>query len=190
MVLVLLHSSTHVCHVCISWRQLLWHNVSYCQNWFAFYERSRHTDMSFFFFKCRHTDILTQCVTELWIFQCVLLSWWIAHGNILNLCLYWNVNLFQAAQLQFRGQKIWEAAMEELLSKGMKKANQVYHVPFVAIINLQNPWMLINSFYQALLSGCSAGGLASIIHCDEFRTLFPTSTNVKCLSDAGFFLDA
>jgi len=50
--------------------------------------------------------------------------------------------------------------------------------------------MLINSFYQALLSGCSAGGLASILHCDEFRTLFPTSTKVKCLSDAGLFLDA
>ncbi|ESW35252.1 hypothetical protein PHAVU_001G219200 [Phaseolus vulgaris] len=72
----------------------------------------------------------------------------------------------EAAQLQFRGQKIWQAAMEELMSKGMKQAN------------------------QALLSGCSAGGLASIIHCDEFRTLFPTSTKVKCLSDAGLFLDA
>ncbi|KAH1079067.1 Pectin acetylesterase 3 [Glycine max] len=72
----------------------------------------------------------------------------------------------EAAQLQFRGQKIWQAAMQELLFKGMQKAN------------------------QALLSGCSAGGLASIIHCDEFRSLFPTSTKVKCLSDAGFFLDA
>ncbi|CAJ1872141.1 unnamed protein product [Sphenostylis stenocarpa] len=72
----------------------------------------------------------------------------------------------KAADLQFRGQKIWQAAMEELLSKGMQKAN------------------------QALLSGCSAGGLASIIHCDEFRTLFPRSTKVKCLSDAGLFLDA
>ncbi|XP_027352132.1 pectin acetylesterase 3-like isoform X2 [Abrus precatorius] len=71
----------------------------------------------------------------------------------------------EAAQLQFRGQKIWLAAMEELMSKGMQKAN------------------------QALLSGCSAGGVASIIHCDEFRSLFPTSTKVKCLSDAGFFLD-
>ena len=44
--------------------------------------------------------------------------------------------------------------------------------------------------YQALLSGCSAGGLASIIHCDEFRSMLPKSTKVKCLSDAGFFLDA
>ncbi|BAT95207.1 Pectin acetylesterase [Vigna angularis] len=72
----------------------------------------------------------------------------------------------ESAQLQFRGQRIWLAAMEELMSKGMQKAN------------------------QALLSGCSAGGLASIIHCDEFRSLFPESSKVKCLSDAGFFLDA
>ncbi|URE13110.1 protein notum [Musa troglodytarum] len=42
----------------------------------------------------------------------------------------------------------------------------------------------------ALLSGCSAGGLASILHCDEFRALFPQSTKVKCLADAGLFLDA
>ncbi|OWM72371.1 hypothetical protein CDL15_Pgr018256 [Punica granatum] len=72
----------------------------------------------------------------------------------------------KAAQLEFRGQKIWLAAMEELMSKGMRNAN------------------------QALLSGCSAGGLASILHCDEFRALFPGSTKVKCLSDAGLFLDA
>ncbi|KAG4917193.1 hypothetical protein GLYMA_02G006600v4 [Glycine max] len=71
----------------------------------------------------------------------------------------------ESAQLQFRGQKIWLAAMEELMSKGMQKAD------------------------QALLSGCSAGGLASIIHCDEFRSLFPKSSKVKCLSDGGFFLD-
>ncbi|MCH95202.1 protein notum-like, partial [Trifolium medium] len=50
-------------------------------------------------------------------------------------------------------------------------------------------WILIN-VYQALLSGCSAGGLASIIHCDEFQSLLPKPSKVKCLSDAGFFLDA
>ncbi|XP_020260663.1 pectin acetylesterase 12-like [Asparagus officinalis] len=68
--------------------------------------------------------------------------------------------------LFFRGQRIWQVAMEELMSKGMHLAN------------------------QALLSGCSAGGLASIQHCDDFRALFATSTKVKCLSDAGLFLDA
>ncbi|KAI6695467.1 hypothetical protein NL676_023177 [Syzygium grande] len=72
----------------------------------------------------------------------------------------------KAAQLQFRGQRIWLVAMEDLMSKGMRYAK------------------------QALLSGCSAGGLASILHCDEFRDLFPGTTKVKCLSDAGMFLDA
>ncbi|KAK9287779.1 hypothetical protein L1049_016219 [Liquidambar formosana] len=72
----------------------------------------------------------------------------------------------EAAQLYFRGQRIWLAAMEDLMSKGMRYAN------------------------QALLSGCSAGGLASILHCDEFRELFPRTTKVKCLSDAGLFLDS
>ncbi|GAV87416.1 PAE domain-containing protein, partial [Cephalotus follicularis] len=72
----------------------------------------------------------------------------------------------EAAQLQFRGQRIWLAATEDLMAKGMRYAN------------------------QALLSGCSAGGLASIFHCDEFREMFPRTTRVKCLSDAGLFLDA
>ncbi|RAL52735.1 unnamed protein product [Cuscuta campestris] len=73
----------------------------------------------------------------------------------------------EANGLQFRGQRIWKAAMNELMmSKGMRYAN------------------------QALLSGCSAGGLAAILHCDEFRNLFPQNTKVKCLSDAGLFMNA
>ncbi|XP_068659800.1 pectin acetylesterase 12-like isoform X2 [Aristolochia californica] len=72
----------------------------------------------------------------------------------------------QAAGLVFRGQRIWLAAMEALMSRGMRYAK------------------------EALLSGCSAGGLSSILHCDEFRELFPRSIKVKCLADAGMFLDA
>ncbi|KAL5767033.1 hypothetical protein ACOSP7_013613 [Xanthoceras sorbifolium] len=72
----------------------------------------------------------------------------------------------KAAQLQFRGERIWFAAMEDLMMKGMRHAN------------------------QALLSGCSAGGLAAILHCDKFKDLFPRTIRVKCLSDAGLFLDA
>ncbi|BBH06117.1 Pectinacetylesterase family protein [Prunus dulcis] len=60
----------------------------------------------------------------------------------------------------FRGQLIWEAVMDELLSVGLSKAK------------------------QALLSGCSAGGLATLIHCDDFRRLLPTDATVKCLADA------
>ncbi|KAK1412271.1 hypothetical protein QVD17_33385 [Tagetes erecta] len=72
----------------------------------------------------------------------------------------------KANNLQFRGHKIFLAAMEDLMSKGMRNAD------------------------QALLSGCSAGGLASILHCDEFSSLFSGSTKVKCLADAGMFMDA
>ena len=50
--------------------------------------------------------------------------------------------------------------------------------------------MTVASVPQALLSGCSAGALAAILHCDEFRNLFPGRARVKCLSDAGLFLDA
>ncbi|KAJ0978787.1 hypothetical protein J5N97_014261 [Dioscorea zingiberensis] len=62
--------------------------------------------------------------------------------------------------------RIYEAAMEELMSKGMRNAD------------------------QAFLSGCSAGGLAVVQHCDEFHGLFPANIKVKCIADAGLFLDA
>ncbi|KAL3356856.1 hypothetical protein AABB24_017492, partial [Solanum stoloniferum] len=60
----------------------------------------------------------------------------------------------------FRGQVIWEAVMDELLSIGLSNAK------------------------KALLSGCSAGGLATLIHCDDFREILPKDANVKCLVDA------
>lgn len=67
--------------------------------------------------------------------------------------------------LYFRGQKIWRAIINDLLPKGLSKAK------------------------KALLSGCSAGGLASFLHCDNFTSFLPQNASVKCLSDAGFFLD-
>lgn len=68
-------------------------------------------------------------------------------------------------KLYYRGQRIWQAVMENLLENGMDKAK------------------------QALLSGCSAGGLTSFLHCDNFRELLPKTAKVKCLGDAGFFID-
>ncbi|CAM6107965.1 unnamed protein product [Calypogeia fissa] len=69
------------------------------------------------------------------------------------------------ANIFLRGQRIWTALMEDLMEKGMKNAE------------------------KALLAGCSAGGLATMLHCDQYRDLMPKTTVVKCLSDAGFFLD-
>ncbi|XP_021855902.2 pectin acetylesterase 8 isoform X3 [Spinacia oleracea] len=68
-------------------------------------------------------------------------------------------------KLHFRGARIWHAVIEDLLLKGMRKAK------------------------NAILSGCSAGGLTSILHCDSFRALLPIGTKVKCLSDAGYFIN-
>ncbi|KAL9675306.1 hypothetical protein QQ045_003508 [Rhodiola kirilowii] len=68
-------------------------------------------------------------------------------------------------KLFFRGQLIWDSLMDEFLSMGLSNAK------------------------QAILSGCSAGGLATLIHCDSFREMLPSNASVKCLVDAGFFLD-
>ncbi|KAI8003215.1 Pectin acetylesterase 9 [Camellia lanceoleosa] len=67
--------------------------------------------------------------------------------------------------LYFRGQRIWKAIILDLLPKGLQNAK------------------------KALLSGCSAGGLASFLHCDNFTSYLTLNASVKCLSDAGFFLD-
>ncbi|KAK7250715.1 hypothetical protein RIF29_33327 [Crotalaria pallida] len=69
-------------------------------------------------------------------------------------------------KLHFRGARIFGAVIEELLAKGMEKAE------------------------NAILSGCSAGGLTAILHCDRFKGLLPKGATVKCLSDAGYFIDA
>ncbi|XP_038979923.1 pectin acetylesterase 8-like [Phoenix dactylifera] len=67
--------------------------------------------------------------------------------------------------LHYRGARVWLAVMEDLLAKGMSKAE------------------------NALLSGCSAGGFISILHRDNFHALLPLGTRVKCLSDAGYFIN-
>ncbi|XXG43969.1 hypothetical protein AAC387_Pa01g3881 [Persea americana] len=68
--------------------------------------------------------------------------------------------------LHFRGARVWLAVMEDLLKQGLNNAE------------------------NALLSGCSSAGLASILHCDSFRALLPMGTKVKCLSDGGYFINA
>ncbi|KAL6853312.1 hypothetical protein ACP4OV_019341 [Aristida adscensionis] len=68
-------------------------------------------------------------------------------------------------KLFFRGQRIWEAIIDELMQKGLAHSK------------------------QAILTGCSAGGLGALLHCNQFREMIPKETSLKCLADAGFFLD-
>ncbi|XP_055822179.1 pectin acetylesterase 11-like [Solanum dulcamara] len=68
-------------------------------------------------------------------------------------------------KLYFRGARIFKAIMEDLWSKGMKNAE------------------------NAILSGSSAGGLATILNCDKFKSFLPESARVKCVANAGFFIN-
>ncbi|XP_019186387.1 PREDICTED: pectin acetylesterase 8-like [Ipomoea nil] len=69
-----------------------------------------------------------------------------------------------ATNITYRGGRIFNVVMEDLLKRGMKNAT------------------------NAILSGSSAGGLAVILHCDRFQSLLPTGTKVKCFSDSAYFL--
>ncbi|KAL6011050.1 hypothetical protein ACLOJK_001494 [Asimina triloba] len=71
-----------------------------------------------------------------------------------------------ATKLYYRGARIFHAVVEDLLAKGMANAENV------------------------LLGGCSAGGHAVILQCDNFRSLVPMKAKVKCFADAGYFIDA
>ncbi|CDP15690.1 unnamed protein product [Coffea canephora] len=71
-----------------------------------------------------------------------------------------------ATNLHYRGARVFVAVIEDLLAKGMRNAE------------------------SAVLSGCSAGGLTSILHCDSFKALLPLGTKVKCFADAGYFINA
>ncbi|OIT31174.1 pectin acetylesterase 7 [Nicotiana attenuata] len=66
----------------------------------------------------------------------------------------------------YRGARIFRAIMNDLSRKGMQKAE------------------------NAILSGTSAGGLATILNCDKFKSFFPVDVRVKCVPDAGFFINA
>jgi hypothetical protein len=76
--------------------------------------------------------------------------------------------------LHFRGRSILDAEIESILTdRGMSKATDV------------------------VISGCSAGGLATFLHCDHWAAAIDKATTaetgagakVACMPDSGFFLD-
>ncbi|MCD9637648.1 hypothetical protein HAX54_021051 [Datura stramonium] len=66
--------------------------------------------------------------------------------------------------LHFRGARIFEAIMDDLLAKGLKNAK------------------------NAILAGTSAGGYPAMLYCDHFHDLLPNTPRVKCLADAAHFI--
>jgi len=72
--------------------------------------------------------------------------------------------------LHFRGRAILDAEIKSILNdRGMSKATDV------------------------VVSGCSAGGLATFLHCDHWADAIAAATKgaakVACMPDSGFFLD-
>merc|ERR1712216_851935 len=72
--------------------------------------------------------------------------------------------------LHYRGRAILDAEIRSLLvERGMNKATDV------------------------VVSGCSAGGLATFLHCDHWADAIKKATKgvakVACMPDSGFFLD-
>jgi hypothetical protein len=69
-------------------------------------------------------------------------------------------------ELHFKGHYVLEAAMKTLLEKhNMTNAEEV------------------------VLSGCGSGGLAVLLHADQWRAALPEKTFTAALVDSGFFLD-
>nr|GME15266.1 pectin acetylesterase 8-like [Ipomoea batatas] len=75
-------------------------------------------------------------------------------------------NFTQGTTLSYKGAKIFQSAMLEMAEKGMNYAK------------------------KALLVGESVGGVAAMLHCDEFSNSFHSFTHIKYLSDSGYFFPA
>ena len=63
--------------------------------------------------------------------------------------------------LYFRGFPILQATLQSLLEKGMSNAQEV------------------------ILTGCSAGGLATYIHADYVASILPPTAKYRAMADAG-----
>ncbi|CAN4091068.1 unnamed protein product [Withania somnifera] len=74
------------------------------------------------------------------------------------------VSVDPATHLYFRGARIFNAVIDDLLAKGLKDAK------------------------NAILSGGSANGYPAMLYCDHFHSLLPKAHRVKCLVDAGYFI--
>ena len=63
------------------------------------------------------------------------------------------------------------------------------HGIFHAVISDLKERRELSAATDAILGGCSAGGMAVYLHCDEFSALVPSTAKTRCIADAGFFPD-
>ena len=71
------------------------------------------------------------------------------------------------SEVHFKGKRNLQAIMDTLIS---------------------GPAFGLGSAAKVIYAGASAGGLSTYLHCDAVAAMLPAS-NVRCLGDAGFFLD-
>ncbi|AES77282.2 pectinacetylesterase family protein [Medicago truncatula] len=90
-------------------------------------------------------------------------------------------------QLQLEFCNVLQEGKKHLGLEVFAKAFKVIGNPLI-IAKLRNNSRKIMCL-DAILSGCSAGGLTTILHYDGFRALFPNETRVKCVSGAGYFVN-
>lgn len=77
--------------------------------------------------------------------------------------------IYNGTQLHFKGHKILEAILD----------------------TLKNEYDLAK-YDRPVLAGCSAGGLATYLHCDEFADYvhgLNSNARTQCIADAGYFPD-
>jgi hypothetical protein len=72
----------------------------------------------------------------------------------------------QGTSIYFRGFKILQGILKQLLNNGMNQASEV------------------------ILTGCSAGGLATYLHADYVGSVLPSNVKYHAIADAGYFIDA
>jgi hypothetical protein len=77
-----------------------------------------------------------------------------------------STTMVQGMELHWRGKHILKAMIDDLLNnRGLAKATDI------------------------VISGCSAGGLATYLHVDHWASRMPTGAKVRGMPDSGFFMD-
>ena len=96
-----------------------------------------------------------------------------------------------ATKLHYKGARVFLTIIDDLKAKGTNHATNVslrcHNLSY--LLNFDRHILISLGMPQVIISDSSAGGLTSIVHFDNFRSLLPATTKVKCLSYAGYFIN-